>query len=377
MKKTFLGYYRPSEKEFSELWKNCLFVLDANVLLNLYRYSQETREELIGILKAISDRLWVPYQAALEYQRNRLFVIGQQATAYEEIQDNLRKTRDKLDNDLRSFTRHPFIEVEPLLKRIKNIFAEIEKELNEHKQAHPNLIDEDYIRDDTTTLLEGKVGSPYPSERMDEVYKEGKIRYDSKIPPGYSDVNKEERKQYGDLILWFQVINKAKETKRPVILITDDRKDDWWWRFEGKTIGPRPELVEEMLSKAGVSFYMYQTDSFMKYAREYLEQRVKEEAIDEVRDVRRRDEEKYMKTIQTAASQLPDEITRAMIETAKQFTNEELRAMEKAGALRAVEQALRAIAATFPWILNLKKNQLDERPNIEDSQKDDVKMNKL
>ncbi|MCK4822571.1 hypothetical protein KA005_42800 [bacterium] len=39
------------------LWNTCLFVLDANVLLNLHSYSQETSNELIGTLKQISDRL--------------------------------------------------------------------------------------------------------------------------------------------------------------------------------------------------------------------------------------------------------------------------------------------------------------------------------
>ena len=44
MRKTFPGYYRPTEAEFRRLWDKCIFVLDANVLLNLYRYSEETRK---------------------------------------------------------------------------------------------------------------------------------------------------------------------------------------------------------------------------------------------------------------------------------------------------------------------------------------------
>ena len=86
MKKIFPGYYRPTKKEFSNLWNSCLFVLDANVLLNLYRYSQETSDELIQILKQISDRLWIPHQAALEYQENRLQTIAKQLEVYDEIQ---------------------------------------------------------------------------------------------------------------------------------------------------------------------------------------------------------------------------------------------------------------------------------------------------
>ena len=44
MKKAFFEYYAPTPEEISSIWRNCLLVLDANVLLNLYRYSVSTRE---------------------------------------------------------------------------------------------------------------------------------------------------------------------------------------------------------------------------------------------------------------------------------------------------------------------------------------------
>ena len=69
MKKNFPGFYRPTKEEFAELWATCIFVVDANVLLNLYRYTSKTADQLIGILKDISDRLWIPYQAAFDTRR--------------------------------------------------------------------------------------------------------------------------------------------------------------------------------------------------------------------------------------------------------------------------------------------------------------------
>jgi hypothetical protein len=71
MRTTFLGYYRFTEEEFSTLWEDCLFIFDANVILNLYRYSAGTSEALLNILRGISDRMWLPHQIALEYQDNR------------------------------------------------------------------------------------------------------------------------------------------------------------------------------------------------------------------------------------------------------------------------------------------------------------------
>ncbi len=101
MREIFSGYYRPTDDEFSALWKNALFVLDANVLLNLYAYSTETMKEFIGILEGISDRLWVPYQAASEYQRRRLGVIQQQVAAYDSIQKALKNAQNKLEQEIK------------------------------------------------------------------------------------------------------------------------------------------------------------------------------------------------------------------------------------------------------------------------------------
>lgn len=84
MKNNFPGYFPPNNVDVQELWETCLFTVDANILLNMYRYSDHTRREFIKILKAIEDRLWLPHQAAQEYFENRLQVISQQEKAYEE-----------------------------------------------------------------------------------------------------------------------------------------------------------------------------------------------------------------------------------------------------------------------------------------------------
>ncbi len=294
MRKSFPGYYRPSEDEFSRLWADCWFVLDANVLLNLYRYSKGTREALFGILQAVSNRLWVPHQAASEYHRRRLEVIAGQAAAYENIRGLLRKAQGGLDNEVRAAARpgrHPFIKVEELLEKIHAAIAEIERELDDLESGHPDLLAEDPIKETIAELLDGKVGAKYSTDRLEKVYKQGKSRYEGQIPPGYRDAGKGGTRQYGDLVLWLQVIDKATETKKPVIMVTDDRKEDWWLQFKGRTISARPELVEEMQTEAGVSFYMYPADPFMEHAERQLKRRIEPEAIDEVRDLRERDEE--------------------------------------------------------------------------------------
>jgi hypothetical protein len=79
-------------------------------------------------------------------------------------------------------------------------------------------------------------------------------------------------------------MEKAKTTPKPFILVTDDTKDDWWLEKHGKTIGPRPELVEEILSKGATSFYMYRSHRFLTEAGKFFKFQVNEDAVQEIRN---------------------------------------------------------------------------------------------
>ena len=64
MRNAIAEYLEYSDEEKKILWENATFVFDTNVLLNLYRYSKETRDILLDSMKQIKDRVWMPYQAA-------------------------------------------------------------------------------------------------------------------------------------------------------------------------------------------------------------------------------------------------------------------------------------------------------------------------
>ncbi len=85
MRNLFLEYFRDNEKDQKRLWEECIFVLDANILLNQYRYSDDTRTEFLNILKSLTNRLWIPHQAAEEYLTNRLTVIDKQEKSYQQV----------------------------------------------------------------------------------------------------------------------------------------------------------------------------------------------------------------------------------------------------------------------------------------------------
>ena len=285
MKSLFKGYYRPTEEEFEKLWDACTFTFDANILLNLYRYSESTRDVFFNILDGLKDRIWLTNQACYEFHHHRLDVINEQREAYSKIDKALTRLMEDIKKD---FSRHPHIAIKELDKK----FRSISKYLDELSRKHPDHAKDDNILSRLSELFEGKVGTPYPPADLEKKYKEAEKRYQKRIPPGYKDdKDKLDPEKYGDAIIWFQIIDYAKANSKPIIFVTDDTKEDWWrGSSDGKTIGPRPELIQEMQREAEIQFYMYKGDRFIEYAQQHLDLKPEPKAVKEVKTVREEEE---------------------------------------------------------------------------------------
>ena len=313
MKNLFCGYYRPNDDKFREIWRSATFVLDANILLNMYRYPEEAREQLLNVLKSIEKRLWIPYQAALEFQRNRVSVIAEQHKKFLEVRNILKPSQDAIKeatNQLEALQlkkRHSSIQsIQPdeLITSLNKQISDFLSKLTELEAKQLSVTNFDPIRENLDQLLIGKVGDPFSQDEINKIYKEGEARFKNEIPPGYKDQKKETenksdvfsyagityQRKYGDLVLWKQIIRKAKEGSIPsLIFLTDDEKEDWWWitHSQGKKkIGPRPELVDEIFREANTGFfYMYNSEQFLKYSKDYLNTQVTDESISQIREV--------------------------------------------------------------------------------------------
>lgn len=283
MKDLFPGYFPISVDAEKALWDKGLFSLDANVLLDLYRYSDETRQELVKLLKSLGDRIWIPHQAAQEFLDGRLGVIASQSKLYDESLILI----ERVEKMFKSARGHPFLTA-GLSKETDAHFKKLYAYLNGKKSHLDGLLSKDTIQDEVAGLLKGRIGAPFAQKRLAEIFADGEKRYKDKIPPGYEDEKKPEGiSRFGDLVMWFQLMDKAQKEKKPITFMTADQKEDWWRLFQGRTIGPRPELVAEFTGKTGVEFQMLAPERFMKAAAEKLAQKVKPEAINEVKEVRK------------------------------------------------------------------------------------------
>jgi hypothetical protein len=307
MKGLFPQYAVWSNRKYEDIWKEALFVFDANVLLNLYRYQASTRDELLKVLEHLSGRIWVPYHVALEFQRNRLKVVAEQNRRFSEVRRTIEKAKEGLVADLDRLQlpkRHSLINPQSLVTGFESLVAAFLTELDTLQETQQKLTATDLLKDRIEALFEGRVGIP-PKDQVavDELQKQAETRFKLMIPPGYQDADKGKdepdgyihggilyKRKYGDYIVWQQLLAHAKASNsKAVIFVTDDGKDDWWLRIDSdgrKTIGARPELIEEARLSASVeSFLMYKPEGFLKYAKEFLKAQVSEETLSDVREV--------------------------------------------------------------------------------------------
>ena len=307
MKGLFPQFDPSSVRDFEKIWGEALFVFDTNVLLNLYRYQSSTRDQLLEVLTKLSDRIWIPHHVALEFQRNRIKVIADQNNRFFEVRKAVTSSTDGLRNELGKLQlsqRHSLINPEPLTSGFDELAQKFLEELNEIQKKQQSLTSPDPIKEKIEDLFDGRVGKePKDQKTLDEVYKRAEKRYASQIAPGYIDQNKDKKgpdehlhnglvykKKFGDYLVWCQLLDHAKTSNdKSVIFVTDDGKEDWWWSVKSdgaKTLGPRPELLDEASSIGDLSdFLMYKPSAFLNYANEFLSAKISNETLEEVRDV--------------------------------------------------------------------------------------------
>ncbi len=297
MKDKFFGFYPPDEKEIEEIWENGIIAFDANTLLNLYRYSKSTKNDFIKTLTDYSERIWLPYQAGYEFHNNRISVIKSQEESYLEVSTTLDNIYKQIVNNLNQYKRHPIINIDKILNELLKKIEKIKNDLIKQSNNHPEYLKSDDILPSITELFVGKTGENFSESELQKIFDEGKERYIKKIPPGYSDESNKKNKGnnhlFGDLIIWKQLIQKSKKEKNTIIFVTDDRKDDWWLKFKGKTIRPREELIKEFYNETGFRILIYQADIFLNFANTKLQSQVKETSINEVEQIRIEDELEY------------------------------------------------------------------------------------
>lgn len=265
MKEVIWEYLPSTASEKKAIWNDpdTIFVFDTNVLLDYYRYTKSTADTFLKNLTLLKDKLWLPHQIASEFAKNRYEVIYSVPKTYKGVKDSIdgfiKSTGAALrmqdsDTDLKSLKEY-------MEKWIDRVSKENLRVTNHN---------EDHYLDAVLLLFDGKVGQAYSKPDIDKHKKDGKQRFAELTPPGYCDAKKQkesaENNSYGDYIIWRQMMDFSISSKKNIVFVTRDQKEDWWNIQCGKTIGPRSELKREFADTTQRSFAMYSIVEFTKFS---------------------------------------------------------------------------------------------------------------
>lgn len=253
-----------SKTVLRDLDKEQLVVFDTNILLNLYFV--EELDSLEIYFSRYKDNIWTPNHIFEEFTRNRKKKIS-------EIKNRVDKflnfeTKEVTNRSLKEYKCMPTYIGDSITQKIDRYLDGIEEYI---KHIKPQLLgirtklgnftyegkDEYYkiIKDNIFLNL----GDAYTEDQLSNIKEIAQERFDNKIPPGYKDNNKGSN-EYGDYIIWSQIINKAKEEKKNIIFVTNDEKEDWKENGEW-----RPELIEEFYEETNQSISLMNLSQFIEY----------------------------------------------------------------------------------------------------------------
>lgn len=296
MKNVFSEYYPISKEVINDVWDKGIFCYDANVLLNLYRYSNETRNKIFENIEYFIGKTIMPYQACYEYHKNRRGVEDSLLSSYDEIIKIIEQAANALESgDLAKYRKHCALDIDrDIIKPIKSATTKIVNKIKDTKSNHSSFLNVSEIHEKISQLFDGKISDKFSEDELKRIYTEGKSRYDKKIPPGFADYdnkkNKGENSLYGDLIIWKHLIEISKSKNSDIIFVTDDRKKDWWDIHHGQTKGALPELYREFKELTSHNILIYSVEDYMKYAPEHSEIAVPKKVINEIEELRKVDE---------------------------------------------------------------------------------------
>ncbi|MEU4690171.1 PIN-like domain-containing protein [Actinoplanes sp. NPDC023714] len=279
----FPGYYQLSEEQRRAAFQRGLVTLDANALLDLYRFTPRGRGDLLGLLSDMRDRLFVTHQAAREFYRNRLDVVRERISGTADDIADIGSLLTQAGGKVRSFSRRYQVDDAKraaLCAEIEDLAERARASLGDESGYDIDLADVragvDVVVKAFDGLFDGRVGPALPKPDHQAALAEAERRIAAKIPPGYADAKKgdEDERRAGDYLLWRQLIVEAGKHDRPVLLISNDEKDDWVAKSHGEIVGPRPELVLEFAKETGSYFYKVTVAGFLAMAPDYLGHRI-------------------------------------------------------------------------------------------------------
>lgn len=278
VKSVFSEWYEPDDDEIASFIKTGTIALDTNVLNSLYRVNTAQRKQVLEVLTEVADRLWIPYQVGLEYQRGRLDRIADQGKAYEAVRTAVNGVKKSAETAIRD----PEIR-QQVTDKVDAFATDMGAFLDGLHTTHSiddaQARHEDPVRKALDKIFVGDRIGACPAD-LDDRKKRANERIEAKTPPGYKDTNKPD--PTGDCLIWLELLDLGSASTRPILFITDDIKEDWYRKVQGKVVGPLPALRVEWAENSDVPYHQTTLGSFLEHAKNHLETKIDEDTISSV-----------------------------------------------------------------------------------------------
>ncbi|MGW3596015.1 PIN-like domain-containing protein [Streptomyces sp. NPDC005167] len=279
---------------------NGLVVLDTNILLSLYEYTESAREDVFTALESVSERLWMPHQVGLEFVRGRRSTLESRKAA---LTDAAKEVNQHLMQAVKSVLAARNVVSKQLAKygaaldaseelallindsAVNNLLQEYRATLKRHLDALKSQhgLPADLAEADDPVLLRvarmygDRIGTqPDDSVLRARIEEAVGFRFPNEIPPGYHDLGKDTPiKAAGDFLLWEELVEHARSLPagfRRILFVSNDTKEDWYEtrRGAGGTQRPWPMLFEEVRTRADAELRIETPSLFYAGIKQFL-----------------------------------------------------------------------------------------------------------
>jgi len=272
LKKSFPGYFALSDGEIKRLWDVSEFSFDTNVLIDACKSKSKASSAIVNAIKQVSDRIWLSNWVAREFLSNRVEQSHKSEIYLDQVLSLVRKSSGQLQEWLNDKEQ----------KRVSDLCDMLEAVKEKHdQQIKPSLMIREYdkMTKEICKLFNERVGAPYTMQELLGHIDNFQQRFNHSVPPGYCDTNKTGFNRYGDVIIWYQLLDRVKSTSKSMIFVSNDFKSDW----QETSTSPRQELVQEMHDEANVQFWLIKLDTFVEKVSSFCDVAVSEDAMEEIR----------------------------------------------------------------------------------------------
>lgn len=230
---------------------NYIVVLDANILLKIYRSSPDYAEFALECLDSIKDYVCIPFNVYWEYEKHRKNEYSKKVKSIENSAKMCYQLISSIEHKIRGqceeLLKNGYPNIDELVDNLIKTVGNLEDKFDSYFMEHQNLeFLNNWDEDKVLSLMNAFHKMPEPSASF--IYRqcqEGEYRYKAKTPPGYKDEKKDGVSKYGDLLVWTETYNYAASNNKNIIFVTDDVKEDWWEKLDDGRILFRRELVKE------------------------------------------------------------------------------------------------------------------------------------